>query len=151
MTLTADTVAAMPRAQVRARVEHVDVDSFGVVHFSRYVSLFETAVLELMAVGGLTLESLLAEELELRVVELQVKYRSPAYFGDVLIFEAQVRQFSAATVTFEVTAERAGAGAQEVVVKGTLRMAFVRPDGAPVQVPASVVRRLAGERNNGEK
>lgn len=144
MTLSADTV-------VSARVEHVDVDSFGVVHFSRYVSLFETAVLELMSVRGVTLASLLDDGLELRVVELQVKYRRPALFGEVLTFGARVRQFSAATVTFEVTAERASAGTPEAVVSGTLKMAFVRRgDGAPVQVPASVVVRLAGEENHGE-
>jgi acyl-CoA thioester hydrolase len=152
MTLPADAVAPVPQPQIRVRVEHVDVDSYGVVHFSRYVSLFETATLELMAARSVTLESLLAEGLELRVVELQVKYRRPALYGDVLTFASQVRQCSAATVTFEVSGARAGAEEPEAVVTGTLKMAFVRrEDGTPVQVPASIVNRLVGGSNDGEK
>jgi acyl-CoA thioester hydrolase len=152
MTLNENAVGTMRPPQVRVRVENVDVDSYSVVHFSRYVSLFETATLELMAANAVTLESLLMEGLELRVVELQVKYRRAALYGDVLTFEAHVRQRSAATVTFEVSGIRGSAEAPETVVAGTLKMAFVRrEDAKPVQVPEFVAKRLVEESSDGER
>ncbi|MGR6008041.1 acyl-CoA thioesterase [Bacillus cereus] len=66
------------------RVEHLDTDASGVVHFSRYPSLMETAVLENLDNLKIGMHALESEQLDLVVSEMKIKYLSSAYFLDYL-------------------------------------------------------------------
>ncbi|MGW2352515.1 acyl-CoA thioesterase [Actinacidiphila glaucinigra] len=77
-------------AAVRRRVEHVDTDASGVVHFSRYSSLLETAVLENLDRLGAGLDALARENLELVVTEISVRHHASARFLDHLCIRVAV-------------------------------------------------------------
>ncbi len=74
----------------RRRVEHVDTDASGVVHFSRYVSLMETVVLEFLEEREAGLAALAEFGVELAVTQLQVSYSRPMTYRDVVVGQAHV-------------------------------------------------------------
>lgn len=130
----------MTSPAVKMRVEHVDIDSYGIVHFSRYASLLETATLELLSRSSLSLELLMAQGLEPRISELSIKYRQAATYGDVLTLEARAIKQSPFRITFEVIGTCDTAQEQNVVVIGNLTMAVVRRDnGAPTELPPFII------------
>lgn len=82
--------------EVLRTVEHVDTDASGVMHFSRYASLMETAALESLESVGFGIESLGAQGLDLAVAELRLKYSSPARYRDPLRIRVGVEHVGAA-------------------------------------------------------
>jgi len=128
---------------VKMRVEHVDIDSYGIVHFSRYASLLETATLELLSRSSLSPELLMSQGLEPRISELSIKYRQAATYGDVLSFEARAIKQSPARITFEVIGTCDTSQEENVVVIGNLTMAVVRREnGAPIELPVFIINNL---------
>ena len=77
-------------------VQHVDTDASGVVHFSRYASLSETAALDKLDELGAGLTSFQALELDLRVRELNIRYVAPARFRDRLFLYAELKHIGVA-------------------------------------------------------
>ncbi|MCU4797431.1 acyl-CoA thioesterase [Bacillus cereus] len=85
------------------RVEHLDTDASGVVHFSRYPSLMETAVLENLDNLKIGMHALESEQLDLVVSEMKIKYLSSAYFLDYLLIDIQISHIG--TASFKITGE----------------------------------------------
>lgn len=86
------------------QVEHVDTDAGGVVHFSRYASLLETAVLENLEGLGVGVRQLGSDGLDLAVSELRMNYFASARFYDQLRISVRVERVAGAScrVTGEV-------------------------------------------------
>ncbi|MCY1045735.1 acyl-CoA thioesterase [Corallococcus sp. bb12-1] len=136
------TEAAVPLPEVppslRRRVEHVDTDASGVVHFSRYASLLETAGLEELERRGAGLEVLSAQGLDLRVRELRVSYRAPARFQDWLLMVPTVDHVGPASLKLGVKLYREGPEPL-LLAFGSLDFAVVtRENGVPACLPPSL-------------
>ncbi|GAA2616664.1 acyl-CoA thioesterase [Actinomadura fulvescens] len=86
----------------RYRVEHVDTDAAGVVHFTRYASWFESAVLEnLDGLGlGLGVAPLAERDLVPAVTELTMKYVRSARFMDRIEVRVRVAHVGGASFRF---------------------------------------------------
>ncbi|MFG1687331.1 acyl-CoA thioesterase [Nonomuraea sp. NPDC049269] len=67
---------------LRRRVEHVDTDAAGVVHFTRYASLIETALLEDLEAMGVGTRLMSEHQLQPAVTELRMRYGAAARFPD---------------------------------------------------------------------
>ncbi|MER5648745.1 acyl-CoA thioesterase [Streptosporangium sp. NPDC002524] len=113
---TASTTAAVTAAattgrplltRVRRRVEHVDTDASGVVHFARYPSLLETAALENLDRLGVGIDALAREGLDLVVTEMSMRYHASARFLDRLDLEISVLHVGAASFRLSGTVLRA--------------------------------------------
>ena len=123
---------------LRRRVEHVDTDASGVVHFSRYASLLETAGLEELERRGAGLEVLSAQGLDLRVRELRVSYRAAARFQDWLVLVPAVEHVGPASLKLGVKLYREGAEPL-LLAFGSLDFAVVtRENGVPACLPPSL-------------
>ena len=120
----------------RYRIEHVDTDSFGVTHFSRYASLLETVLLEAFETTGVGLAAL---GVELMVTELRIRYLAPARFRDVIIGAAGLDHLGAAHLRCRASLFREeAAGEPTRLVDGELRLASVSgATGRPAPLPAS--------------
>ena len=81
---------------LRKRVEHVDTNAAGVVHFARYPSLLETAILENLEEMGFGVRALAEEGLDLVISEVTMKYAASARFYDWLQLHVQPVQVGAA-------------------------------------------------------
>ncbi|RKH64141.1 acyl-CoA thioesterase [Corallococcus llansteffanensis] len=138
------TQAAVPLPEVppalRRKVEHVDTDASGVVHFSRYASLLETAGLEELERRGAGLEVLSAQGLDLRVRELRVSYRAAARFQDWLVLVPAVEHVGPASLKLGVKLYREGTGPEPLLLAfGSLDLAVVnKENGVPACLPPSL-------------
>ncbi|MBB6566595.1 thioesterase family protein [Kribbella sandramycini] len=112
------------------QVEHVDTDASGVVHFARYASLIETALLDNLERLGTGLDTLAAAGAELVVSELRLRYLASARYPDELSLEASVDHVGAARARIAGTVRRSADGAE--LATGTLVLGLVdRADGSP--------------------
>ncbi|TDD61595.1 acyl-CoA thioesterase [Kribbella antibiotica] len=112
------------------KVEHVDTDASGVVHFARYASLIETALLDNLERLGAGLATLAAEGAELVVSELRLRYLASARYPDELSLEAAVDHVGAARVRITGTVRRRADTAE--LATGIVVLGLVdRADGSP--------------------
>lgn len=87
--------------RTRRRIEFVDTDMGGIVHFSRYPVFMETAEHEMLESFGASVEM----EYEGRRVgwprvSVQVDYKGPARFGDVIDIEVRVLRKGERSMTY---------------------------------------------------
>ncbi|GGQ65158.1 acyl-CoA thioesterase [Couchioplanes azureus] len=121
---------------VTRRVEHVDTDAAGVVHFSRYASLLETAILETLETLGAGVHRLLGEGLDLAVTDLRMTYLAPARFLDDLAIQVSVDQVGGASCRLAGEIARVAPGPATPLAHGTLRLCAVRrTDQKPAPLP----------------
>lgn len=91
---------------VRRRVEHVDIDASGVVHFARYPSMLESAALENLDRLGVGLDALARDGLDLVVAEMSMRYHASARFLDRLDLEISVLHVGGASFRLSGTVLR---------------------------------------------
>jgi acyl-CoA thioester hydrolase len=87
---------------MRHRIEHVDTDAGGVVHFSRHVSLMETALLDLLDEHGAGLAALAEHGTGLAVTELRARYHRPCRYRDTVFEHARGAAFRARVTLFRL-------------------------------------------------
>lgn len=131
------TQAASPAPPLRHRVEHVDTDASGVVHFSRYASLVETATLEELERRGAGLDALEKQGLDLRVRDLRISYKAAARFRDALLLVPGLEHVGPASLKISVKVYREGTEPEPLLLAvGSLDMAVVnRESGGPACIP----------------
>jgi acyl-CoA thioester hydrolase len=131
---------------IRNRVEHVDTDASGVMHFSRYASLSETAALEKLEELGAGLEVFQEFGLDLRVHELRIKYFAPAYFRDDILLEGAIAHLGPARIRLTVRILRESGETEPLLLAiSNLELAVVdRQRVQPVPIP-DTLRSLLGE------
>lgn len=128
-------------ATLSRTVEHIDTDASGVVHFSRYASLLETAVLENLELLGCGLSEIESGGLDLAVAELGMRYVAPARYADHLRIRAAVEHVGAAQCRVTGTVHRCAPHSDEetLVARGNLVLCVVRrADGAPTALPIAL-------------
>ncbi|MGV9306213.1 acyl-CoA thioesterase [Nonomuraea sp. NPDC004354] len=119
----------------------MDTDASGVLHFARYASLLETAVLENLDRLGFGLGWLGLKGFELVVAELQMKYVRPARYADTLRIATTVEHVGGAAFRLAGTLCRDGrTGPEEdLLARGRLVMCVARrTDGLAVPLPDEV-------------
>lgn len=116
---------------VDRRIEHVDTDAAGVVHFSRYLSLLETAVLENLDRLGVGLSALQGTGRALVVAESRMRYHASARFLDQVRVEAAVSHLGPASFRMSGTVN----GPHGPLTTGTLVFAVTDAEGAPAGLP----------------
>lgn len=78
----------------------------GVVYYANYLVLFERARNELLRDGGLNYATLESLGWGLPVIEANVRYRSPAFYDDLLVVDAWVTEIDALKVTVHCRVSR---------------------------------------------
>lgn len=131
---------------VRHRIEHVDTDASGVVHFSRYASLMESVVLDHLEDNGAGLAVLAELGADLAVTDLQVHYRRPAVYRDPIVGEAVVKQVGGARFRVAATLLREETdGSRTELASGAFTFAAVHPTtGGAVPLPPAIRHTLKG-------
>jgi acyl-CoA thioester hydrolase len=164
---------------LRRRVEHVDTDAAGVVHFTRYASLIETALLEDLEAMGVGTRLMSEHKLQPAVTELRMRYGAAARFPDRIEVRAGIDHVGGASWRVSGTVrrlpdhaatgaddadtgpdragvgvDRAGVRAGTLLATGMLVMCLVNAaDGTPAPLPAALRAalraQLSEERNDG--
>ena len=84
----------MPVSQTRIRVRYAETDRMGLLHHANYLVYFEQARTELLRQLGLTYKDLEDQGFLLVVTKVEIRYKSPARYDDVLTIrgEKQLQQ-----------------------------------------------------------
>jgi len=82
------------------KVYYVDTDSYGIVWHGAYVKWFEVARVELSAMLGIDFKELETMEVQMPVVELNIRYKSPARAMDELLIKSRIDVLKKTSVTF---------------------------------------------------
>lgn len=84
------TGAIPSEGEVRLRVRYCECDPMGVAHHSAHVPWFEMGRTELLRAGGVTYAQMEAAGIFLVITRLEVKYRAPARYDDLLVVDTRV-------------------------------------------------------------
>lgn len=84
----------------KIRVEYHHTDQMGIVHHSNYIKFFEVARTEWLRAVGLTYAEMERRGVMMPIVDVQVKYRMPAYYDELITVRAIVDELPKARMTF---------------------------------------------------
>lgn len=86
---------------IKIRVRYKDTDAMGVVHHSNYVNFYETARTEMLREMGTTYRHLEETGVMLPVVEVTMKYFTPAVYDDMLTVRITMPEVPAVKMIFD--------------------------------------------------
>ena len=104
-------------------VKYYETDQMGVVHHSNYIRWFEEARVEFMREIGLPYKHMEEEGVQVPVVSVACKYRSPAHFDDWIVVETTVKKYNGIVVELAYTVKEKESGT--VLVTGDSSHCFV--------------------------
>ncbi|UYZ57355.1 acyl-CoA thioesterase [Hymenobacter latericus] len=128
----------MYQSDVHIRVRYAETDQMGYVYHGNFAAYFEVARTEAFRQLGISYKELEAEGVGMPVGELQIKFRRPARYDDLLRVRMLLRQMpegSRVLFEYEIYNE-----ANELLTEGSTLMVFVNSTtGRPTAIPAHVL------------
>lgn len=131
--------------QTLQRVCVAETDMMGIVHHANYVEYFERGRLEYLRRRGLPYKEMVDRGYHMPVVELNLRYRKPAHFDDLLSVETRLGALTRVTVRFNYTVSRPKPdprAAPELLLEGHILLACVDEKNRPRALPDDVVQTL---------
>ena len=122
------------------RIYYYDTDAGGVVYYGRYLNYLEEGRTELLERLGLSVDDFSRRGLLYAVRKLQIQYRSPARYGDVVVCDAALTKVSAAQLFFDQTIRQRETGV--VVLTAEVVLACLNCQFKPAPIPADLRDRL---------
>ena len=129
------------------RVEYHHTDQMGIVHHSNYVKFFEVARTEWLRSAGLTYAEMERRGVMMPIVDVQIKYRQPAYYDELIKVKAIVEEMPMARMTFkyEIRGEDDRDIATGLTTLGFIDKTTRRPHRAPAWLLEVVEREFNRE------
>lgn len=123
------------------RVYYEDTDLAGVVYYANYLKYFERGRTEALREGGVSQSALKAGSgVVFLVTRVEVDYRAPALFDDLLTIETETVEVGRASLVMAQRALRDG----RTLAEARVRLAAVGPDGRATRLPEAVRAALGG-------
>ena len=115
------------------RVLYRDTDKMGVVYHANYIVFYEAARNEMFRAIGLPYTLLEQMNIAMPIVEVESKYKAPAFYDDLLTVRATVKELPEvrAVVEYEVFNEAGTVVNTGKTVLGYVNMERKRPCRAP--------------------
>lgn len=123
----------MKSFETTIRVEYHHTDQMGIVHHSNYVKFFEVARTEWLRAVGMTYAEMERRGVMMPIVEVQVKYKQPAYYDELIRVRAFVDALPMARMNFryEIRGEDGREIATGMTTLGFIDKVTRRPQRAP--------------------
>ena len=121
--------------ELEIRVRYRECDPMGVVHHTVYPTWFEMGRTELLRAAGGCYRDMEATGIFLVVVKLEVQYRQPARYDDLLQLETTLAKASRAKIQHAYSLKRDGI----VLATGETTLACLDASGQVREVPDSLV------------
>ena len=80
----------MVTGEITIRVRYAETDQMGLLHHANYLVYFEQGRTELLRSQGITYRDIEAQGFYLVLTKMQVRYRSPAFYDDLLTLRTTV-------------------------------------------------------------
>jgi acyl-CoA thioester hydrolase len=122
------------------KIYYEDTDCGGVVYYANYLKYMERARTEFLATRGASVKQLMNEGTIFVVRRVEIEYKFPARYGDVIEIETWPADVSRATVTINhVMREKTS---QRVLVEASAKLVYVGADTKPKRLSVEFVDRL---------
>ncbi|UCG39343.1 MAG: YbgC/FadM family acyl-CoA thioesterase [bacterium] len=121
---------------VEYRVCYGDTDAGGVVYYAHYLRFMEMGRNDLLALLGRSIRQYQDAGIFFIVVEVNLRYRSPAGLDDRLVIETWIEEGRRSSVVFGQRVRRKGE--ESFLVEGTVRVACMNSRFRPTRLPAEL-------------
>jgi len=125
----------------RLRVRYGETDQMGVVHHASYVLWLEEARLEWLRAHGQCYRTLEESGVYLPVIELQVRYRAPARFDELLTLSTRGQAVGPTRLIMHTQIMRD----ETLLAEGQVTLAAINREGRPIRIPATLMDVTKGE------
>ncbi|NQV30361.1 MAG: acyl-CoA thioesterase [Candidatus Marinimicrobia bacterium] len=132
------------------KVRYKDIDQMGVMYYSRYFEYYEAARTDMMRDLGLTYKELEHQGIMMPVVHSEADYYQGPGFDDHLTCITEVRVFPRGKMEIHYTLVQ-DENRQIILNRGKTVHAFVKMDGKPTRIPASLKHILENNWNSNEQ
>lgn len=129
-----------PAITLELAVRFAETDAMRVVHHSNYLIWFEAARVAWMDAVGVPYKEVADHGNHFAVVGVQVEYRAPACFGDVVRVTAAVERLRSRQVVFVYSVHNASSGA--LLATGKTDHISVDLEGRMAALPVALTARL---------
>src|SRR5437868_1609434 len=123
--------APMTSGDTTIRVRYAETDRMGLLHHANYLVYFEQARTELLRSQGYTYKDLEDQGFLLVLTKVEVRYRRPALYDDLLTIRTIVERTTAVRIDhrYEVIRENT------VLAEGSSTLACIDREGRPQALP----------------
>jgi acyl-CoA thioester hydrolase len=125
---------------MQIRIYYEDTDCGGVVYYANYLRFFERARTEFLRERGIDVAAYASQGILFVVVHVDVSYRSPARYNDLLEIETRIVGHSRTTFTLSHIIRRPDA--DQVIVEGETTLACIGEHGRPRRFPEEMAALL---------
>jgi acyl-CoA thioester hydrolase len=121
----------MRSGEIQIRVRYAETDRMGLLHHANYLVYFEQARTELLRDVGATYKDMEDGGYLLVLTKVEVRYRKPARYDDVLTIRTHVERVTFVRIDhrYEVLCDG------ELLAEGTSTLACVDREGRPQALP----------------
>jgi acyl-CoA thioester hydrolase len=121
----------MSSGEIQIRVRYAETDRMGLLHHANYLVYFEQARTELLRDRGATYKDMEDLGYLLVLTRVEVRYRKPARYDDVLTIRTHVERVTFVRIDhrYEVLCEG------QLLAEGSSTLACVDRDGRPQALP----------------
>ncbi|MFN4258457.1 MAG: acyl-CoA thioesterase [Gemmataceae bacterium] len=124
----------MLHGEFTIRVRYAETDRMGLLHHANYLIYFEQARTELLRQRGLAYKDLEDQGYFLVLTKVEVRYRAPARYDDVLIIKTIVVRTTAVRIDHRYEVFRDGI----LLAEGSSTLACVNREGQLQALPESL-------------
>src|SRR6266542_2224208 len=124
----------MLSGEITIRVRYAETDRMGLLHHANYLVYFEQARTELLRQVGLAYRDLEDQGYLLVLTKVEVRYRRPAYYDDLLTLRTTVERTTAVRIDHRYEVLRDGV----LLAEGATTLACVDRDGRPQALPETL-------------
>ena len=129
----------MLSGEITIRVRYAETDRMGLVHHANYLVYFEQGRTELLRTWGLAYKDLEDQGYLLVLTHIEVRYRSPARYDDLLTLRTSVVRTTAVRIDHRYELFRAGV----LLAEGSSTLACVDREGRVQTLPEYLRERNA--------
>jgi acyl-CoA thioester hydrolase len=126
----------MTTGEITIRVRYAETDRMGLLHHANYLVYFEQARTELLRGRGVTYKDLEDQGYLLVLTKVEVRYRSPAYYDDLLTVRTTVTRVTMVRIEHRYEVFRDGT----LVAEGSSTLACVDRAGQIQPMPDWLAR-----------
>jgi acyl-CoA thioester hydrolase len=127
----------MLSGEIPIRVRYAETDRMGLLHHANYLVYFEQGRTELLRAQGLTYKDIEDQGFFLVLTKVEVRYRRPAHYDDLLSLRTTVARMTAVRIDHRYEVHRDGV----LLAEGSSTLACVDRDGRVQALPPVLARR----------
>jgi acyl-CoA thioester hydrolase len=124
----------MLSGEIQIRVRYAETDRMGLLHHANYLVYFEQGRTELLRSLGLTYRDMEDQGFLLVLTQVEVRYRSPSYYDDLLTLKTIVDRVTSVRIDHRYEMRRGDVQ----VAEGKTTLACIGRDGRPQALPEAL-------------